>query len=79
MNSNDTQDGVVEDVDLEWFEELLKDCILMCMLIFCNTLCVCTKRLDNGPQLFKICIFSLANTSLFLFFSLSFKFSSFMF
>lgn len=52
MNSNDTRDGVVEDVDLEWFEELLKDCILMCMLIFCNTLCVCTKRLDNGPQLF---------------------------
>lgn len=55
MNSNDTRDGVVEDVDLEWFEELLKDCILMCMLIFCNTLCVCTKRLDNGPQLFQIC------------------------
>lgn len=46
---------MVEDVDLEWFEELLKDCLLMCMLIFCNTLSVCAKRLDNGPQLFKIC------------------------
>ena len=55
VNSNDTWHGVVEDVDLEWFEELLKDCMLMCMLIFCNTLCMCSKRLANGPQLFKIC------------------------
>lgn len=43
--------GVGADVDLEWFEELLKDC----MLIFCNALCVCTRRLDNDLQLFKIC------------------------
>lgn len=35
--------GVGADVDLEWFEELLKDC----MLIFGNALCVCTRRLDN--------------------------------
>ena len=51
MNSNDTQDGVVEDVDLEWFEELLKDCILMCMLIFCNTLCVCIRERMHMEQL----------------------------